>query len=132
MSKCKRVKMLIEELFSDGKVHSIEEITLLAIEKKIVLNKKDSAVKNALYQMKQVNTNLVSVDKGTYRMLSSEDGNVIKQDNAFENALEIVLAEVCKLRNFDWINCTDDELVQAREKIAKLKNVFGDVQKLIR
>lgn len=50
----------------------------------------------------------------------------------FEKALEYILKEVSDLKKFDWVNCTDEELSRARGKIAKLKKVFVETQKLIK
>ena len=132
MSKCQQVKAIIEELFRDGELHTIEEITLLAIEKKIINNAKDSAVKNALFQMKRDNLNIISVDKGRYK---ANEKNCVESKNIsdmFDKSLEYILKEVGELKKFDWVNCTDEELLRAREKIAKLKRAFTEVQKLIR
>lgn len=132
MSKCQQVKEMIEELFKDGDVHTIEEITLLAIERNIINDAKDSAVKNALFQMKRDNPNIINVDKGRYK--ASGKDNVRDENNVemFEKALEYILKEVSDLKKFDWVNCTDEELSRARGKIAKLKKVFVETQKLIK
>ncbi|MBQ9141620.1 MAG: hypothetical protein IJX63_07485 [Lachnospiraceae bacterium] len=132
MSKCRLVKELIEELFKDGDVHTIEEITLLAIESKIIRDAKDSAVKNALFQMKRDNPNIINVDKGKYQARGNDDARNKNSAERFEKAVEYLLKEVMDLKKFDWVNCTDEELLKAREKIAKLKKIGVEVQKLIK
>lgn len=132
MSKCRQVKELIEDLFKDGEVHTIEEITLLAIENKIIRDAKDSAIKNALFQMKRNNPNIINVDKGKYRARSKETAPNKNSAEMFEKALEYLSKEVMELKKFDWVNCTDEELLRAREKIAKLKRFGVEVQGLIK
>jgi hypothetical protein len=113
----------------DGEIHTIDEITLLAIERKIISDSKDAAVRNALFQMKRDNPNIINVDKGKYKASSIENENGAE---IFEKALGYILREVSDLKKFDWVNCTDEELIKAREKITKLKKVFAEVQKLIK
>lgn len=132
MSKCQNVKKLIEDLFKDGEVHTIEEITLLAIESEIIRDAKDAAVKNALYQMKKDQSNIINVDKGKYRAKRKETIGNNDSEKMFERALEYLQREVTKLKDFDWINCTDEELLRTREKIASLKKFEIEVQKLIK
>jgi len=132
MSKCRQVKELIEELFKDGDVHTIEEITLLAIERKIIRDAKDSAVKNALFQMKRDNPNFINVDKGKYQARGKDNAGNKNSVEMFEKAVEYLAKEVVDLKKFDWVNCTDEELLEAREKIAKLKKLGLEVQKLIK
>ena len=132
MSKCRQVKELIEELFKDGDVHTIEEITLLAIESEIIRDAKDSAVKNALFQMKRDNPNIINVDKGKYQARGNDNDRNKNSAEMFEKAVEYLSKEVVDLKKFDWVNCTDEELSRAREKISKLKKLGGEVQKLIK
>ncbi len=132
MSKCRQVKEIIEELFKDGDVHTIEEITLLAIERKIIRDAKDSAVKNALFQMKRDNPHFINVDKGKYQARGKDNTRNKNSVEMFEKAVEYLAKEVVDLKKFDWVNCTDEELLEAREKIAKLKKLGIEVQKLIK
>ena len=129
MSKCRKVKELIEELFMDGDVHTTEEITLLAMESKIIRDAKDSAIKNALFQMKRDNPNIINVDKGKYQVKINDSSK--HNEEIFEKSIECILKEVFDLKKFDWVNCTDGELLKAREKIVKLKKLGIEVQKLI-
>lgn len=131
MSKCQCAKKIINELLGDGKVHTIDEMVSLALERHVIENKKDSAVKNALFQMKKQNTSIINVDKGKYKMLIANDRNV-KEKEVFEESISYVFLEIRKLKEFDWMNCTNEELAEARKKVMKLKEVYEEINCLIK
>lgn len=131
LSKSKRMKKVIEEILKDGEVHTVEEFVDMAMQQNIIEDKTDAVIRNSLFQMKGANPNLENIGKGQYRIRKREEIENEKSSETFGQALDYILEEVNKLRRFDWMHCSDREWMQAREKIAKLKKTFAEVQKLI-
>jgi len=132
MSKCKKIKEIIVELFDDGEVHTIGEVIEQAMKQGVITDSRDSSVKNALYQMKKTNASFINVDTGKYQMEKiNEEGDQEKAEG-FDSNLDCVLREVTLLKKFDWVNCSDEELAEARAKIVKLKRLFEELQRIMR
>lgn len=131
MSKCQAAKKMISKLLEDGNVHTLEEMTLLALEKQIIEDKNDNAVKNALYQMKKVDSSIINLKKGKYKM-SVKRNDYIEEKDTFEESISNVIMEVWKLKQFNWIHCTNEELTEARNKIVQLSEVYEEIKELIK
>lgn len=123
-------KKMISKLLEDGNVHTIEEMTLLALEKQIIEDKNDNAVKNALYQMKK-DSSIINLKKGMYQM-NAEKKDYIEEKDVFEESISNVIMEVKKLKQFNWIHCTNEELTEARNKILQLSKIYEEIKGLIK
>lgn len=127
ISKCKEIKIIIKELMSDGELHTVDEIYQLAIQKKVIKDKKDAAVKNALYQLKKEDSNFTSEGQGRYRMKKEKETESYSEIT-LDDSINKIVNVVEKFKKFDWVNCTDDELSDMREEIRKVRNLYFDMQ----
>ena len=132
MSKCKQIKGIIEDVFRDGEIHTVEEVKILAMKKKIIIDKDDAAIKNAFYQTKRDNINFINVGVGKYQMKQKNEEERNLDMEKLDKSIECILNEIEGLKHFDWVNCSNEELLQAREKVAKVKKMDLEVHGFIR
>lgn len=121
MSQTQDVKNIITELLKDNKVHTTQEIVELAIERCIINRENTTAVHNAVGRMKKENK-LVAVGKGMYQQCIPLEKRTVDEE-IFEESVKYIDHKVDKLIQFDWINCTDGELLLAREQVMELKRI---------
>lgn len=131
MSKCGLIREIIEELFVDGEIHTIDELNEIAIERKIIESRKDSSVKNALYQMQRRNKNFVRRGKGEYQIKNVQN-NSLEDIQNLDKAISVICDVVFKLEKFNWINSTDEEVFAARNEVSKIKELNKTISSIIK
>lgn len=124
MSKNSEIKNLIIELLDDKKVHTTEEIRIEVYKRNIVNpeEKNDAAIRNALYLLKKEKIIVNSGKKGEYRLQNNFVKNVDEKEK-YKHAVNLLLKRVEELEKFDWLNCTNDELEEARRDAMLLRRI---------
>lgn len=130
MSQQKKLKEMIVELLRDGEIHSSEEIRELALKKGIIDDEKSTSIRNAIFQLKKENCDFITPEKGRYMLQTRESHKHDGSKMSFDQTMEIVDDIIDSLSHFNWINCTDAELAQARQHMAQLKKMADRVTKL--
>lgn len=132
MSKVQQAKNIILNLLNDGKVHTAEEIHSLALECSIISPSNTSAIRNAIYQLKQEYPGTFNCpSKGHYKLetpeqFSTKTGNT----NLFNISLIHINNRIKELEHFNWGTCPDNELTIARSQIAELLKLADNIKKM--
>ncbi len=129
MTKGAAIRKIIYDVLADGEIHSATEIKNKAIESGIMIDEKSTSLRNAIYHIKREDTNFKTVDRGMYVLTSNtSEESVI----CFEEALRIIEIEITKLRNFNWLTCSEQELNVARNKVRELKKMQSAIHNLLK
>ena len=128
MTKGAAIRKIIYDVLADGEIHSATEIKNKVIESGIMIDEKSTSLRNAIYHIKREDANFKTVDRGMYVLTSNtSEASVI----CFEEALRIIEAEITKLRNINWLTCSEQELNVARNKVRELKKMQGTISNLL-
>lgn len=124
MTMNKKVQNLICKLLSDKNIHTIKEIREAAYKQGILQpGKKDNTIiRNALYLLKKKGAIVNGVNRGEYKLAENFD-EVADEKKKYKCAANLLMQRTTELKNFDWFDCTDDELEEAREDVKFLRNV---------
>lgn len=128
MTKGAAIRKIIYDVLADGEIHSATEIKNKVIESGIMIDEKSTSLRNAIYHIKRKDANFKTVDRGMYVLTSNtSETSVI----CFEEALRIIEAEITKLRNINWLTCSEQELNVARNKVRELKKMQDTISNLL-
>lgn len=129
MNKGAAIRKIVYDVLADGEIHSAAEIRNKAIENGIMIDKKSTSLRNAIYHIKREDVNFKVVNRGKYVLTNNvSEESVI----CFKEALRIVKKEMIKLRNINWITCSEQELNEARNKVHELKKLQSDIYNLLK
>ena len=133
MGKYREVRELMINILSDKQWHKIDEIQHKCEEEGINLTDK-TPIYNVAYQLRKKGK-IEANGAGEYRMYEQdtkyskekipESSN--SQKNQLIESVENIEMYLDKYKKFDWINCTDEELRDARSNVAKM---FGLAEKV--
>lgn len=133
MSKSGSIKSLIMELLNDGKTHTVDEIRSEAYKQNLAEEgEKDVALINsAIFLLRKKNL-ITCESRGNYRLQTSEEKSAAentakpasgKKRAKYSEEANSLLQRAEELKNFDWLNCTSNELEKARKDAALLKDL---------
>lgn len=129
MTKGAAIKKIIYDVLADGEIHSATEIRSKAIESGIMIDEKSTSLRNVIYHIKREDANFKTVDRGMYVLTSTTSGESVI---CFEEALRIIETEITKLRNINWLTCSEQELSEARNKVRELKKMQSTIHNLLK
>ena len=129
MTKGAAIKKIIYDVLADGEIHSATEIRSKAIESGIMIDEKSTSLRNVIYHIKREDANFKTVDRGMYVLTSTTSGESVI---CFEEALRIIETEITKLRNINWLTCSEQELSEARNKVRELKKMQSTIYNLLK
>lgn len=129
MSKSGEVRKIMENLFSDGEVHTISEIVQIALDNNIITNTNDQAISNAIYQFKKINSDFQCVGKGKYQRKECGDSEDLMD---LKERVNYILNEIKKIKRFDWINCENKEALLEKEKITMIKKIVKEFENMVK
>ena len=129
MTKGAAIKKIIYDVLADGETHSATEIRSKAIESGIMIDEKSTSLRNVIYHIKREDANFKTVDRGMYVLTSTTSGESVI---CFEEALRIIETEITKLRNINWLTCSEQELSEARNKVRELKKMQSTIHNLLK
>lgn len=122
----KTIKSLLE-IFEDGKLYSIKDLEkILEDDYEIDLSGENGKkpLYTSLHRLKKQGK--IRRTKNCYRIC------LPLTDREFEEAIEIVEAKIKMYKNFEWYNCSDEELAQARYVVKKITDLSKHVQNLMK
>lgn len=126
MSLVAEITKVIREVMMDGKEHSLSEIKAKLAERNIKIKKGSSALRSTIYKMKQ-RGEIVTLEPGIYRLEQSRLAILAEQRSFSAQELQQILtllkSTMQTLKNFNWMQCSDVELKEAREKATLLEKM---------
>lgn len=139
MGKYKKVREVIANVLSDKQWHGVDEIQSECEEEGINLQGDKGPIYNVVHQLKKKGK-IEANGMGEYKICNQDTENIQSEENkSFNNrksqlidnikSIEIYLA---KYKDFDWINCSDIELQDARRNVARLLGLAQKIQKEFR
>lgn len=129
MAKYRDVRSYIMEALSDGKWHTTDELQKICENHGVVFLNGKGPIYNILYQQKKAGR--VEADgTGAYRILKeTQNENMREEENEDVNrAFTEIEKIIIKYKKFDWVNCTDDELKEARYYSSRLLILASTIQ----
>lgn len=131
MGKYKDVREVIVNAISDKQWHGIDEIQSRCEGEGISLEGDRGPIYNVVHQLKKKGK-IEANGMGAYRLREQsielvESSN--KQKNQLEASIENIEMYVDKYKKFDWINCSDEELQDARSNVTRLLDLAKKVEK---
>lgn len=122
----KQVKLLILDILSDGKEHTIQEIKDYILSQNIVLEQTSTLIRNILHNLKKEYPNLLNPSRGVYRLLLEENS---KTDYYVElnHSIATIEQTLQECQNFNWYSCSDEELEVARTKVKLLLKLANTI-----
>lgn len=127
MGKYKEVREVIVNSLSDKQWHGVDEIQSKCEEEGINLEGNRGPIYNVVHQLKKKGK-IEANGIGEYRICKQSVEPVKKGrmefSNKQKNQLEVSIGNiemyVDKYKKFDWINCSDEELQDARSNVTRL------------
>lgn len=123
MSQMSQIRKIILDTLADGNEHTLRELSQIAQDHSIDLPPNSTTLRTCLYNEKRKNPQIITVSRGTYKLLAKEPETVQSPPDAFEKAVGILENELQELNSFNWITCSDEELANARNHVSSLENL---------
>ena len=156
MSTTNEIQTLFLELLKDGEIHSIEEITNIAIEHNIIGPERKGLVRSAVAYLKKKNPNIVMLERGKYRMVLrdgvSENNTVNGTDNdtketkksvcnpdnigkayksaEMKKAIKVIRNYLAWCRSPFWMTLSNEKLEMVKHNYEELVEIAEEVLKL--
>lgn len=139
MGKYKKVREVIVNALADKQWHGVDEIQSKCEEEGINLQGDKGPIYNVVHQLKKKGK-IEADGMGEYKICNQDTENVQNEEGKSSNSqksqlidniksIEIYLA---KYKDFDWINCSDIELQDARRNVARLLGLAQKIEKEFR
>lgn len=139
MGKYKDVREVIVNTLSDEKWHGVDEIQSKCEGEGINLEGDRGPIYNVVHQLKKKGK-VEANGMGEYRICNQDIEHIEKggcesfcsQKNELLKNIESIEIYLVKYRNFDWINCSDEELQDARSNMTTLLDLARKIEKEFR
>lgn len=138
MVKYKEVREVIINILADKQWHGVGEIQNKCQEDGIKLDGDKAPIYNVVHQLKKKGK-IEANGMGEYRMCRLDVDYVVmgasgtyNKKNQLIESIKNIESYLNKYKNFDWINCTDEELQDARIDVARLLDLAQKVEKEFR
>ena len=122
-SKLGQTKKVIYNVLSDGQPHRVSDFFEAAYEEKVIADMNDPTVRNAIFHLKRKHSNIRCVKAGVYQLCTNSE---LAQE--VDDAVEKISQAIAELKCFQWLDCSDDELKQAREINGKLQDLAKKIR----
>lgn len=124
MSLIDQIKQVIRCLLDDGEPHTLDEIKAAVAARHIVVPPKSSALRTAIYNLRKFDGYLQRVEPGVYQRVGGP-GQAPQPLSAQElrALLPRLEATLAALGAFNWITCSDQQLLEARDTVTLLKKL---------
>lgn len=131
MVKYKDVRVIALEELADQKWHTIQELQEKCESLGIDFEGNKSSLYNVLHQLKKKNI-LESSGTGDYKLLTDNTTQPSPDSSGDKTAelktsIKTIESYINKYKKFDWINCSEQELHQARNNVAALLTLSGKI-----
>ena len=130
MQKYKGLRNIILEILDDHNCWTTEQLVSECEKRGMIFENGKNSIYNITYQLKK-NGDIERVSQGVFRRKKMEE---IKEEQSEETskmqeAVWTIEKELEKYKDFDWINCSDDVLKQARMDVKELLKIAEKIQK---
>ena len=136
MVKYKNIREVVIRVLSDQKWHTIDEIENMCEAEGMKFDKVRGPIYNVLHQLKKSGV-IESDGTGAYRKYGEnivfkakkgDKARTVKFDEELNNCIKRIETQLIKLKKFDWINCTETELQEARFSANNLIKLSEKIQ----
>ena len=135
MGKYREVREVIINILSDKQWHGIDEIQSKCEGEGINLEGNRGPIYNVMHQLKKKGK-IEANGMGEYRVWNQDIGCIEKrkteltnkQKNQLIESIENIEIYLVKYKNFDWINCSDEELQYARSNVTRLLDLAQKIE----
>lgn len=139
MGKYKEVREVIINILSDKQWHGIDEIQRKCEEEGINIGGNRGSIYNIMHQLKK-KEKIEANGKGEYKVWNQDTEYIEKrkaeladqQKNQLIESIENIEVYLVKYKNFDWVNCSDEELQCARSNVTRLLDLAQKIEKEFR
>ena len=132
MSKSSEIREMIRQVLSDGAEHNLSELYAESVRREIIPPEQRSIVRAAIDFMKR-HGELQVITPGLYRLRQGEAAQTEEESPRSGELQEFSrrVGQTCRrLKRFNWIQCSDEELREAREKAQLLRQLQAQIQAL--
>lgn len=121
MAKYKEVRKIILSILQDGQWHVLDELQRKCEQEGISFEDGRGPLYNVTHQLKV--KGIIEADGiGGYKIYNQKEqiceGKSVTSD--LTTSLKNIDLYIMKYKKFDWINCSDEELQDARNKVGKM------------
>ena len=128
MSKSSEIREMIRQVLSDGVEHNLSELYAESVRREIIPPEQRSIVRAAIDFMKR-HGELQVITPGLYRLRQGEAARSGELDLEELQEFSRRVGQTCRrLKRFNWIQCSDEELREAREKAQLLRQLQAQIQ----
>ena len=136
MGKYKEVREVIVNTLSDKQWQGVDEIRSKCEEEGINLARDKGPIYNVVHQLKKKGK-IEANGMGEYKVCNQDTETIENEErkssnnqkNQLINSIEGIEIYLAKYKDFDWINCSDIELQDARFNVAKLLDLAQKIEK---
>lgn len=131
-----KVRKILIEYLSDGNWHTTDELQQKCEEFGISFEGGRGSIYNLVHQLKSAGE-LETTGAGLYRLRScqemeeeqeTEQENVYALDDELQEGIKKIEDIILKYRKFDWINCSEKELKEARCTVNRLLKLSDEIK----
>lgn len=127
MTSYKELRPILENILSDNNWHNIEEFLQVCSSTGLHLDDR-SAIYNIMHQLKK--KGVIRADgNGNYQNIKFYDSQI--KNSELLSSIKNIESEILKYKNFNWINCSDSELQQARITLKLLIHLSKKIQDVL-
>ena len=129
MNKSKPVRELILQLLSDDALHSTTEITEYVMSHIPDITDIDTTIRNVLFSLKNRDNSIINPKKGWYQIRKETPVSIDILDlSPLQKAIDVITDTISIYTDFNWYDCSDEELAIARKKRQMLKDLLKIMQ----
>lgn len=130
----KIITEIVEEIFLDGEIHSIQEINKLSMSRGADLKGKTQPIRNVIYNYKKKHDNFYNVERGEYQLFipSEFDKKGVELSktnlpNSFVNTINEVRKYIARIENVSWMQENIYELTNLRLELEQLECLADEI-----
>lgn len=130
MQEYNTLKNMILDILSDDECHTTDQLIEECQRRGMNFEGKRTPVYNATFQLKKKGL-IVKEEKGLFKQRTPKNLNdsLSEKDNGMEDAILIIEKRIDRYKKFDWIQCSDEVLMQARAEVKQLLKLAENISK---
>lgn len=129
MSMVKEITNMILDVFGDDHMHTVKEIQEAAIERKIISPENTSAVRNALFKIKN-HPRVELIGRGQY-IIHSDHPSHVEKEPTVDRMFARLNKRLKEIKELDVINNTREELEEGKREVEIYKRYMREFSKML-